>query len=141
MQRKRLDVVKRVVAIPCSCEVVRPSVPFVRFVLVLQMQHLRGIHTYREEASRLWTARSARSSRHGCRMGSGGCQKAWIDLPCCPPHIFIGVPNELPSWRPISNPKPCLIRIQSELGFQPLKHATLWVHAHIDMARVLLLGH
>jgi hypothetical protein len=24
-----------------------------RFVLVLQMQHLRGIHTYKEEASRI----------------------------------------------------------------------------------------
>ena len=53
VQRKRLDVVERVVAVSCSCKVVRPSVPFVRFVLVLQMQHLRGIYTYREEALRL----------------------------------------------------------------------------------------
>jgi hypothetical protein len=53
---------------------------------------------------------------------------------------YIGIPNELPYLRPNSNPKPCLIRIQSELGFQPLKCATLWVHAHIDTARVLLLG-
>ena len=141
MQRKRLDVVKRVIAVPCSCEVIRSSVPFVWFILVLQMQHLRGIHTYREEALHLRTARSTRSSRCGRKMGDGGCQKVWIDLPCCPPHIFIGVPNELPSWRPISNPKPCLTQIQSELGFQPLKRATLWAHAHIDMARVLLLGH
>ena len=76
VQRKQLDVVKRVVAVPCSCEVVRPSIPFMRFVLVLQMQHLRGIHTYRKEAFRLRTARSARSSRRGRRMGGGGCQKA-----------------------------------------------------------------
>jgi hypothetical protein len=39
---------------------------------------------------------------------------------------------ELPSWRPISNPKPCLIWVQPESGFQPLKRVTLWVHAHID---------
>ena len=74
VQRKRLNVVERIVAVPCSCEVVCPFVPFVWFVLVLQMQHLRGIHTYREEALRLRTARSARSSRRGRRMGGGGCQ-------------------------------------------------------------------
>ena len=78
-------------------------------------------------------------------MGIGWAAAAYkrrgLICPIAPPHIFIGVPNKLPSWRPISNPKPCLIRIQSELGFQPLKRATLWVHAHIDMARVLLLGH
>ena len=76
VQWKRLDVVVRVVAVPCSCKLIRPSVPFVRFVLVLQMQHLRGIHTYREEALRLQTARSARSSRRGRRMGGINCQKA-----------------------------------------------------------------
>jgi hypothetical protein len=41
----------------------------------------------------------------------------------------------------LENPKPSQIRVQPELGFQPLKRATLWVHAHVDMARVLLLGH
>jgi hypothetical protein len=39
--------------VPCSCEVVRLFVPFVRFVLVLQRQHLQGIHTYMEEALHL----------------------------------------------------------------------------------------
>ena len=65
VQQKRLDVVEHVVAVPCSCEVVRLSIPFVRFVLMLQMQHLRGIHTYREEVLRLRTAKSMRSSRCG----------------------------------------------------------------------------
>ena len=78
MQRKRLDVVERVVAVLCSCEVVRPSIPLVWFILVLQMQHLRGIHTYKEKVLRLRTARSARSSRRRHGMGGGGCQKAWI---------------------------------------------------------------
>ena len=76
VQRKRLDVVVRVVAVPCSCKVVLMSIPFVRFVLVLQMLHLQGIHTYREEASCLRTARYMRSSKHGCRMGSGGYQNS-----------------------------------------------------------------
>ena len=74
VERKGLNVVVRVIAVPCSCKVVRTSIPFVQFILVLQMQQLRGIHMYREEASRLWTARSARSSRHGHRMGGRGCQ-------------------------------------------------------------------
>jgi hypothetical protein len=38
----------------------------------------------------------------------------------------------------LENPKPCLIRVQPELGFYPLKRATLWAHVHIDMGRVLL---
>ena len=89
VQRKQLGVVVHVAAVPCSCMVVLPPVPLVRFILVLQMQHLRGIHTYMEEALRLRTARSARSNRCGHRMGGGDCQKAWIDLPRCPtPHIY-----------------------------------------------------
>ena len=40
----------------------------------------------------------------------------------------------------LENPKPYLIWVQLELGFEPLKRATLWVHVHIDMARVLLLA-
>ena len=134
VQRKRLGVVVHVAAVPCSCVVVLPPVPLVRFILVLQMQHLRGIHTYKEEASRL------RNKGAGVGKG-GGCQMAWINLALPTSPCLYRCPNELPSWRPISNPKPCLIRVQSELGFQPLKRATLWVHAHIDMARVLLLGH
>ena len=105
VQRKRLNVVERVVAVPYSCEVVCSFVPFMRFVLVLQMQHLRGIHTYREEASRLRTARSARNEGVGVGKG-GGCQMAWMDLALPPSPCLYRRPNELPSWRPISNPKP-----------------------------------
>ena len=139
VQRKRLGVVVHVAAVPCSCVVVLPPVPLVRFVLVLQMQHLRGIHMYMEEASRLQTTRSARNEGAGVGKG-GGCQMAWIDLALPPSPCLYRRPNELPSWRPISNPKPCLIRVQSKLGFQPLKRATLCVHAHIDMALIPLFG-
>ena len=62
-------------------------------------------------------------------------------LPCAPtPAAYIGVSNGLLILRPIRTPKPDLTRIQSELGFQPLKRATLQVHVHIDMARVLILS-
>ena len=37
------------------------------------------------------------------------------------------------------NSKPSPIRVQLESGFLALKRATLWVHVHIDMARILLL--
>jgi hypothetical protein len=96
---------------------------------------------YKEEALRLQTARSTRSSRREHGMGGDGCQMAWLDLALLPTPCLYRRPNELPSWRSISNPNLCLIWVQPELGFQPLKRATLWVHAHIDMARVLLLGH
>jgi hypothetical protein len=46
---RRLDVDERVEQ--CR-EVVGVLHVLARFVLVLQMQHLRGIHTYREEAPR-----------------------------------------------------------------------------------------
>ena len=95
-------------------------------------------HTYGEEAMRLRTARSARSEGASVE-GDGGCQKAWIKSGRAPPSTYIGVPNVLPSWRPISNPKPCLIRVQPKLVFQSLKRTTLWVHVYIDMDRVLIL--
>jgi hypothetical protein len=40
------------------------------FVLVLQMQHLRGIHTYREEALRTELLGSRRRLREGERRAS-----------------------------------------------------------------------
>jgi hypothetical protein len=74
------------------------SVLLMWFVFVLQMQHLRGIHTYREEALCLRTARSTRNNKRGRGMG-GGCQK-WRDHPSPVTHpSYIGVPNELPNWR------------------------------------------
>jgi hypothetical protein len=47
--RRRLDVDERVEQCRAVAGVLHV---FAWFVLVLQMQHLRGIHTYREEASR-----------------------------------------------------------------------------------------
>jgi hypothetical protein len=59
---RRLDVDERVE----QCRVVIGILHVLaRFVLVLQMQHLRGIHTYREEASRTELLGSRR------RLGKG----------------------------------------------------------------------
>lgn len=87
----RIDVDVRVAAVPCSCEVVRPSALLVRFVLVLQMQHLQGIHTYREEASRLRTARSARSNGRKRGGAAAAAKRRGIIQPRRPPLAYIGV--------------------------------------------------
>jgi hypothetical protein len=60
--RRRLDVDERVE--PCRV-VVGVLHVLARFILVLQMQHLRGIHTYREEAPRTELLGSRR------RLGEG----------------------------------------------------------------------
>jgi hypothetical protein len=73
-----------------------------RFILVLHMQHLRGIHTYREEASRSELLGSRR------RLGEGeGLLVYWwrIRVTLTTPlsliiYVFWWVSN-----RPISNPK------------------------------------
>ena len=96
-------------------------------------------HTYEVEAMRLRTARSARSEGESVE-GDDGCQRLGLGLAAPLPSTYIGVSHVPSSWRPIRNPKPCLIRVQPELGFQPLKRATLWVHAHIDMGRILLFA-
>jgi hypothetical protein len=58
------------------CMLVLHDNPLVRFVLVLQMQHLRGIPHVREEASRLRTARSARNDKaQAWRSRFSGYQK------------------------------------------------------------------
>jgi len=57
-----------------------------------------------------------------------------------PIPAYIGVPNQPRVGGPIRNPKPSLIRVQPELGLQPLKRATLWAHVHMVMGRVLLLA-
>jgi hypothetical protein len=59
---RRLDVDERVEQ---RCAVVGVLHVLARFVLVLQMQHLRGIHTYREEARRTELLGSRR------RLGDG----------------------------------------------------------------------
>jgi hypothetical protein len=59
---RRLDVDERVEQ---CCAIVGVLHVLARFVLVLQMQHLRGIHTYREEAPRTELLGSRR------RLGEG----------------------------------------------------------------------
>jgi hypothetical protein len=59
---RRLDVDKRVEQCRAVVGVLHV---LARFVLVLQMQHLRGIHTYREEAPRTELLGSRR------RLGEG----------------------------------------------------------------------
>jgi len=137
---RRLDVVEHVVAVPCSCVVVQQVLPPLAVrprapdaapprcpTRTGKKRCASGLLGPRGAKARAWRATAAAK-----RRGSG--QAAPL------PSTYIGVPNVLPSWRPISNPKPCLIRVQPELGFQPLKRATLWVHVHIDMGRVLLLA-
>jgi hypothetical protein len=59
---RRLDVDERVEQ---CCAIVGVLHVLARFILVLQMQHLRGIHTYREEAPRTELLGSRR------RLGEG----------------------------------------------------------------------
>jgi hypothetical protein len=91
---------------------------------VLQMQHLQGIHMYMEEASRagLLGSRAQRGKGVGCTT-----TVRWMGLTLrrTPTIYYIGIPNRPLGLRPISSPKPNPILIQSELGFQPLKCATL----------------
>jgi hypothetical protein len=61
---RRLDVDERVE----QCRAVADVLTW--FVLVLQMQHLRGIHTYREEASRTELLGSRRWLRDGERRAA-----------------------------------------------------------------------
>ena len=70
--------------------------------------------------------------------GVAAVMRTGLTLSHAPTPHYIGVPNGLLIPRPISTPKPGLIRILSESGFQRLKCATLQVHAHIDVAQVLL---
>ena len=60
--RRRLNVDERVEQ---CCAVIDVLHVLVWFILVLQMQHLRGIHTYREEAPRTELLGSRR------RLGEG----------------------------------------------------------------------
>ena len=140
---------------PCSCSCPLHSTRADR--LELQAQHVHRVllmrfvlcskrstsevstYTGRKcRASRLLGLRDAMSDGVGRRQLA---EKHGIDLTPSPTLHLYRHPNELPSWMPLRNPKPCLTRVQLELGFQPLKRATLWVHAHIDVAQVLLLGH
>ena len=68
---RRLDVDERVEQ---CCAVAGVLHVLARFVLVLQMQHLRGIHTYREEAPRTELLGSRR------RLGEGERRAAAADL-------------------------------------------------------------
>jgi hypothetical protein len=64
MEQNRLDVDERVEGSrQCSCS--RPSwlARAARPIQVLQMQHLQGIHTYREGSDARRTARSASAMR------------------------------------------------------------------------------
>ena len=104
------------------------------------MQHLRGIPHVWEEALRLWTARSVRSNKRG--HGWEAASAKWRVLTLAAPYpLFYRRHLINPEMKPrLENPNPCLIWIQSKLGFQPLKCMTLWVYIHIDMSQVLLLA-
>ena len=117
MQRKRLGEKRVEVAVPCSCQRPSGSRPLVRLVLVLQMQHHRGIHTYREEASRfeLLDPRGATKTREWGSASAANRRGLISSLP--PTPAYIGVPNGLSIPRSIRTLKPDLTGIQSELGF------------------------
>ena len=136
VQRKRLGVVMCVVAVQCSCVVVHhanPS-PTVHPCAPDAAPPRYPTHAGKKRcASGLLGPLGAKGASMGerRRLPDGVGLNLAVPLPLLYRRIVGGS---------ISNPKPCLTRVQPELGFQPLKLATLWVHVHIDMGQVLLLA-